>query len=239
MHDPMTVCFDIGRFITIWHVDPERDGSDDSCGWFMRSRHGDAKTLAKIEGRFAFEWTHGVPYGWFNEDGDPMFSCQAIALGMFRIAVNEVFGHWSGRADRFLRRHLHDILHFAENNCDSMYDMIHRPYGRDGDEKDRIHRAASCVYSWIIRADRPWWKHPKWHFWHWKIQVHPLQLFRRWLLTKCHVCGKGFKWGESPIGVWDSPKPRWFEAFRGERCLRHSGCNDGSMVPQGTKDVLV
>lgn len=49
MHDPMTVAFEIkypwknGRltdlfpkgyrdpFITIWHVDPEKDGSDDSC----------------------------------------------------------------------------------------------------------------------------------------------------------------------------------------------------------------
>lgn len=50
MHDPMTVAHEIkspfsgkpdkfspkGRrntLVTIWHVDPERDGSDDSCGW--------------------------------------------------------------------------------------------------------------------------------------------------------------------------------------------------------------
>jgi hypothetical protein len=53
MHDPMTVAFDIGipRFwrrkkpyrgsidlITIWHVDPEKDGSDDSCDWWGRKK---------------------------------------------------------------------------------------------------------------------------------------------------------------------------------------------------------
>jgi hypothetical protein len=56
MHDPMTVAFEIRypwkkygpearnefernyreSFITIWHVDPEKDGSDDSCRWFRR-----------------------------------------------------------------------------------------------------------------------------------------------------------------------------------------------------------
>lgn len=52
MHDPLTVAFDIaipmfwkkretyGRsrlhLITIWHKDPELDGSDDSCDWFSK-----------------------------------------------------------------------------------------------------------------------------------------------------------------------------------------------------------
>lgn len=54
MHDPMTVAFDIaipkfwrkkkfgirGRIelVTIWHVDPEKDGSDDSCDWAGRKK---------------------------------------------------------------------------------------------------------------------------------------------------------------------------------------------------------
>jgi len=46
MHDPKTVSFEIylgskkkkngdyrNAFITIWHNDPEKDGTDDSCGW--------------------------------------------------------------------------------------------------------------------------------------------------------------------------------------------------------------
>src|SRR5687767_14141855 len=57
MHDPMTVAFEIKYpwrkypkgdkyfpdgyrepFITVWHVDPEKRGSDDSCDWFGRRR---------------------------------------------------------------------------------------------------------------------------------------------------------------------------------------------------------
>lgn len=51
MHDPLTVAFTIPRpwprranwstrrwywpaLVTVWHVDPETDGTDDSCGWF-------------------------------------------------------------------------------------------------------------------------------------------------------------------------------------------------------------
>jgi hypothetical protein len=38
MHDPMTVAFQLPFGITIWHVDPERGGDDDSCDWFGNHR---------------------------------------------------------------------------------------------------------------------------------------------------------------------------------------------------------
>lgn len=51
MHDPMTVAFDIRNpfvrpdkhgyrppLVTVWHVDPETDHTDDSCDWFGRKR---------------------------------------------------------------------------------------------------------------------------------------------------------------------------------------------------------
>ena len=66
MHDPMTQAFEIRQFwrrknkwgyrpsfITIWHVDPERGGSDDSCDWFGRRmtkrEHEWAKSLIENE----------------------------------------------------------------------------------------------------------------------------------------------------------------------------------------------
>lgn len=242
MHDPMTVAFEIKNpfargpdkpaLVTVWHVDPERDGSDDSCGWFMRSRHGDQAILDRIARRFAFEWSHGIPKGWFDEDGDPNYSPQAITLGMFRIAANEVFGHWSRRADRFLRRHLHDILHFAENNCDSMYTFIAQPYGKDGrvPPERRAREAAHIIYPWIIRADRPWHRHPRWHVHHWHLQIHPLQRLRRWLFSRCRHCGR--RVGSGPVvGYgWGSPPRRWFESFRGERDVAHPECDAENRV---------
>ena len=39
MHDPMTEAFRFKSLgITVWHVDPERGGDDDSCDWFGRHR---------------------------------------------------------------------------------------------------------------------------------------------------------------------------------------------------------
>jgi hypothetical protein len=208
-------------FITIWHNDPERDGSDDSCGWFMRARHCDQATLKRIEKRFAFEWATGVPHGWFNDDESPNFTAQGIVLDMFTIAANEAFGHWSRKANAYLREHLHQILRFAENPCDSLWTFVHQPYGRDGKREERIREAAACVYSYIMRDSRPWYRHPKWHIRHWSIQCHPLQDLKRWLFSRCITCGRGFKYGESPCAGWNSDGPRW---FRSEQ-VWHSGCD--------------
>lgn len=236
MHEPSTVAFDIrnpftGRTaVTIWHVDPECDGSDDSCGWFPRSRHGDAAVLERIKKRFEIEWTHGVPNGWFSESGEPNYSTLGIVIGMFRIAANEVYGHWSRRAERFLRRHAFDILHFAENNCDSLVTFVQQPFGINPKETaaKRAEEAAHIVYGWILRTARPWWRHPKWHVWHWKLQVHGIQAFKRWAFSRCCECGKRFKWGESPVsGNWHGTGPLW---FRSEKGIHHCACRGSYVV---------
>lgn len=239
MHDPMTVAHEIKifgcRLATIWHVDPERDGSDDSCGWFMRARHGDQKTLDKIVSDFRFQWSHGVPFGWFDAEGNPNHSVHSIVMGMFRIAANHVFGHWSKRANRFLEQHTFEILHFAENTSDSLWTGITRYYQRKHAEpeqrEERIREMAGCVYAWILRESRPWWRHPRWHIHHWHIQIHPLELLRRRWLTRCEVCGSRFKRGEPVIGMfWDPPPRRWFELLRSERGCRHEAC-----MPRATR----
>lgn len=235
MHDPCTVAFDIrnpftGRtVVTIWHVDPENDGSDDSCGWFIRGRHCNKDTLKKIERDFEFQWSHGVPFGWFDHSGNPNYSPHSIVLDMFLIASNHAFGHWSKKTKRFLRDHAFGILHFAENNCDSLWTGITRHYqnrfNEPEDREERIQNMASTIYSWILRESRPWWRHPRWHFWHWSIQIHALQSLRRRLFTRCTECGKRFKGGDSVVGYgWGSPPRRWFEWFRSEQGLKHMDC---------------
>lgn len=66
---------------------------------------------------------------------------------------------------------------------------------------------------------RDHWKHPH----HWRIQIHPLQHFRRWALTRCEWCGGRSRKGDM-VNVskqWDRDKGAW---WRGERGLFHSGC---------------
>ena len=174
MHDPMTVAFEIKypwrkyrgpqpnnflsnyreSFITIWHIDPERDGSDDSCDWFGS--------------RFTRE------NGWYPatiEEFERLSPAAREAVGF----VWHVFRH---------------------------------------------------------RLGRPWYRHPRWHFWHWQFQVHPWQTLRRWLFTRCAGCGRRFAWGESPItNQWETPKPKF---MRGETGLYHDCCHHLTYAkPQG------
>jgi hypothetical protein len=248
MHDPQTVAFDIkrpwprlttqdferrtwGRFywpswVTIWHVDPERDGTDDSCGWFKRARHGDTKVLAAIRGEFAFSWDADYG-GWFDKDGSPLMSTPGIVLDMFYRASRLMF---RGRLDkhgwrlgrRFVKRHIMDILHFAENTTDSMDSFIVQKYGPSPRE-DRIDHAAAIVYGCLLRWSQPWYRHARWHVWHWKIQVHPLQTFKRWAFYRCAKCGRRFAWGYYPTShSWSGTGPRW---FRGEPGVYHGDCS--------------
>lgn len=260
MHDPQVLAFNIKipftniRLIDIWHVDNCKDGTDNNCGWHMRARHGDKKVLKEIISAFKFEWSSGVPFGWFDKETGrkPNYSSQAITLGMFRIAANEVFGHWSKKADRFLRYNIFHILHFAENSCDSLYTSITNHYYFKLSEKDkrsddrcqnlddRIEEMARCIYAWILNQNRPWWKHPRWHFWHWKLQIHSLQAIRRKWISRCHICGKRFSNHNEPVigRHWDNPPKRWFEFFRSEQDISHMSCEKvylGTTIHQGDK----
>ncbi len=254
MHDPMTVAFTIRYpwrayakdkvrnefertyrhpFITIWHVDPENGpGGDDSCGWFMRSHHGDQIILDRIKKRYAEDWDRVFisdesgkmyPVGYLFPNGEPRFSISGIVINLFFLAALEHFGG-RDKAAKWMRRNLFEILWFAENPVDSLYDGLTNTFGVDSHERreDRIARYASTVYGWILRESRPWYRHPRWHVWHWKLQVHPWQAMRRFLLSRCSKCGGRFTYGYAPVSdSWDRPKAGF---LRGEVGLRHSNC---------------
>lgn len=243
--------------ITIWHRDPCRTKgrhvrSDDSCGWFMRAGHGDSKVLDKIVKRFEFDWdrtfksdeSHNIYFrGYFTPDGDPHLSVQGIVLNLFFIAAGVVFeidgrSNWK-KARRWMQRNLFDILLFAENPTDSLFDGITRTFEIGCGEKhtpkkreERIHSMAACIYGWILRETRPWYKHPRWHVWHWELQIHPLQTLKRWAFSRCCKCGRGFGWGYSPCsdGWGGGTGPLW---FRSERGVYHANCDDPSSYNAG------
>lgn len=263
MHDPMTLAWSIkspikrksklfpkgyrNSLIDIWHVDPEKDGTDDSCGWFMRSRHGDAKTFERIVKAFELDWDRvfesdsGKTYncGYFLPEasgaGMPNMGVSAIVLNLFFIAAIEHFkvdgtSNWK-KARKWMQRNLFDILIFAENPSDSLRDSIIRKWGNDTKREDRIRQIASCIYAWILRETRPWYRHPRWHVHHWRLQIHFTQNLKRWLFSRCAGCGKGFKWGYSVCtNQWDNPGPQWFKSERG---VYHDGCiQDSGPMPK-------
>lgn len=168
MHDPLTVAFEIrspikhitpmgyeyhNPIVTIWHRDPESDGTDDSCGW----------TWPKLSDK-----EHALVDSCIDNENDNL-------------------RHWF-------------------TDCDAY------------DAKMRIAQ----IFRVLKHHQRPWWKHPRWHFRHWRFQVHPIQDLQRWLFSRCAKCGKRFAWGYAPIASgWNLPGPRW---FRGERGVYHHEC---------------
>lgn len=260
MHDPMTVAFEIkspikvsnkthvskcfpegyrNTLVTIWHVDPEKNGSDDSCGWFKRPRHGNQEHYSRIQREFEYDWDKHSTYedgrtmflGWFHPSGEPLYSAHAIALGFFWRAALIHFNGSQRKATRFMVKHHHDIIWFAENPTDSMVDTIANKYREKRDQ--RIRSMASMVYGCILRWSLPWWKHPRWHIHHWKIQVHSLQNFKRWAFSRCCKCGGRFKWGASACtSDWNGTGPQWFS---GEKNIYHDDCIGVSVGSEALK----
>lgn len=64
----------------------------------------------------------------------------------------------------------------------------------------------------------------QWHVHHWKLQIHPLQHFRRWALTRCEWCGGRSRKGDyvNISQQWDRDKGHW---WKGERGLFHQDCS--------------
>ena len=216
MHDPKSVAFQIyfGKkekknrdykkpLITIWHCDPEKDGTDDSCGWFIRDRHCNKIKLEKIKKEFNFNFKHNY---WFDKDGKQIFSTIGTLVDMYKTAAFIHFDYNRKKTNNFIRKYCSDIISFSENSFDCAGDYITGKYYKDNLLKeDRFSGIAGMIYSDILRKERKWYEHPKWHIHHWKIQFHPFEQLKRRYFDKCCICGKrGFK--SSAISDWYGTK---------------------------------
>lgn len=264
MHSPETLIGTIRlpftKFILahLWHIDPGTDGTDDSCGWFKRARHGNPATLEEIRKNFEFDWDRTftpdreddekspeVPpttyyQGFFRPvpDGRPVLSAHAIALNLYSTAAHTVMGRM--RAQRFLRRHLFHILIFSENPVDSLLNDITLKFERGCNMEhtarrraERIARMAACIYGDILRRTMPWWRHPRWHLHHWKFQFPWWQQVCRIIWSRCKRCGSRFRWNEAVVSnQWDSPGPRWGKPETWLTCAKCSGVAEHMNCPK-------
>jgi hypothetical protein len=246
MHDPCTVAFEIrypwkkygrsGRndfernyrdsFITIWHRDPEKRSGmlgcrrDDTCGWtypgYTAADGERVKKLAKEQYRNIFEKQVRT-----KENASYAYVCYEPN------AYDAIY--WSWRALKYADRkgwqygdrklalsaqELQEIYHLAADPVDNLRSTVSTI-----SDEESFQNFFFSVYRVYRRFHRPWYKHPRWHFWHWSIQLHPLQNLKRRFWLKCSRCGKrGFK--DTPIGNWSGTE-RW-----------HSTCSDVHPIPQ-------
>lgn len=230
MHDPKTIAFEIylgskrkknGDYkrplITIWHNDPENDGTDDSCGWlFPKITKEENEYLDRVAKnqysqmftkRIALKENKSYAYLCYDQD------VYGVIYWMWR-HFNKKFNKVVWQYGKPLsNKELNYIYELATNPVDNFQ---HRKFSNEKEFRGMIY----LIYRNWKRFHRKWYQHPKWHIHHWNIQFHPFQNLKRRYWDKCCKCGKrGFR--SSAIGDWN-----------GER-IWHQECDGGfNVAPQ-------
>lgn len=100
------------------------------------------------------------------------------------------------------------------------------PDGRDsGEVCPHYHRRQRPDGTTAIIPTAAW----RWHVRHWRLQLHPLQDWRRRLLTRCEWC-RGPHRKRRPVNNalgWETPDSPW---WHGERGLYHRDCASASIA---------
>lgn len=253
MHDPSTVAFEIrlpwyrvikfgngasyrrwAKLATVWHVDPEKDAhkrgcrSDDSCGWGTVPTTPEQREKIRKLGEDQYRTLFGKQH--HTAQGD------SFAYVCFEPTAYDAV-YWAWRAikrdhHRFRRpvwQYGRERRYLNAAELEYIYSLSSSPIDNLRVTVSGVRSAEDCgdffltVYRCFLRFNRPWYRHPRWHFWHWSFQIHAWQTFRRWAFSRCAHCGKRFSWGYSPVAYsWDRERPKW---FRSESGVYHSECS--------------
>lgn len=200
MHDPMTVAFRVRRpwpqrrhedprcaglprfwppILTVWHVDPESDGSDNSCGW------GFARVPQAIGEVLKFDAREEARRPWLLAEARKTPQSAADAECLLRGAILYVAGvcrlHYSLERAAVLAARL---LHNPVDNMRGSLGFLPGWHSNSSEDREADRQqCASCVFHALARIllteARPWWRHPRWHFWHWRIEFHGFTAFDR------------------------------------------------------------
>jgi len=218
MYDPLTVAHEIKwpwknkhgyreSILTIWHKDPETDNTDDSCGYSRPKLTEDEREYIKIMSKDQYHQLYarkeaimeGKDYAniCYNQDiyGAIYWLWRCFSKGKARWQYGKPLTNYE----------LQYVYQLATNPVDNF-----QSYKNNNVEE--FERFVSLVYQAYKTFKRPWYKHPRWHIHHWRIQFRPWQNLKRRYWDKCCICGKrGFK--SSPMSDWDGTR------------LWHQGCD--------------
>ncbi len=154
--------------VRVWHVDPEADGSDDSCGYSYarltsKEREKAIEVAGDMIGAYSGMFESEFEGGYIYERGNV-----ETVIGAFEVVAWRVF------RKRIKPRHLPRILSAACNPTDNLLSLLNVPMG-----KNDIERFICIVARNFKTYDRRWWQHPRWHVHHWQFQFPWLQDLKR------------------------------------------------------------
>lgn len=183
-------------WITIWHQNPA-GGPEKECDWFggrLASEEVDRVIVTLADYRSGY-----FPPG--NTPGASRHSPQdfeEVFLEMARDINFALTGEpfpMSRRLQAEIKKAIHPDSHEivcarqaqqeAQNSARSAPSAALNP--------ESYNRLCLALASRIKRLRRPWWRHPRWHLHHWRLQFHPWQRFKRRHISRCHKCGGTFQ----------------------------------------------
>ncbi len=214
--------------VTIWHVDPERDGSDDSCRWSVprvpQPMVDRLKSLAWNESKYPYFLHPGKAWTGTKGEAEVLFRALLIQIALFaRVKLTYE------QAAKIACEAVH------QPDCCPVSDLFafqpghHTNFPTDDEKRREEYFHGKCVnlLAWyILRPRRAWYKHPRWHVWHWRLQIHPLQNFMHRHISRCDVCGKRMKDSVRIGTCWDRPHVAWWKRIFIKRpwYVRHEDC---------------
>jgi hypothetical protein len=213
MYDPMTVAHEIylgskqkknGHYrtplVTIWHVDPEKDGTDDSCGYSRVKLTQDEREYIKNVAKEQFRQLYARREA-LREEKSYAYICYN----------QDIYGaiYWLWRHFNKGKTIWQYGKHLSNEELQYVFQLATNPVDNFQSYKNNTLEEFETFVALLYRAyktfKRPWHKHPRWHIHHWKIQITFLERIKRRYWDKCSVCGKrGFK--GAAHGDWDGTK---------------------------------
>ena len=150
--------------LRICHVDPETDGSDDSCGYTSpRIPKADLERIRK-EAEFEYGFFFGKEFGQLQAA-----SCYEVVHAVWAII------RWRFYRKRVTPKDLIEISDLASNPTDNLRRLV---YSSKHDPAE-FERLWICVFRCQARIHRPWYRKPKWHVHHWRFKFDLWADFRR------------------------------------------------------------
>lgn len=184
--------------VDIWHVDPERptegQRTDDSCKWFDRTPGEYATALREFindtsdmhDVRLTLNRRKHAPMAFYdgiskpNTDADrapgyPRLSQADTLAVVLMIARTMERSRWwrARRAAPMMLRPLVRIRNVSDVATDLALSSVDNLSSVETPES-----LARLIAAALNRHFKPWWRHPRWHLHHWKINVALLQRLR-------------------------------------------------------------
>lgn len=203
----------------IWHIDAERrtegQRTDDSCGWFDRRprEYGDAVTyllrnettmheinliLARKVETLA-PYYKGISERQISYPRLPAADCLALCLMVTHELENRRW--WNGQdgnggaSDKLWRKWLTRRRRVGG----IAFDLALSPLDNLS-SVDSAEEVIRLIAGALARRFKPWWKHPRWHVHHWKVNFDLPRNLRR-MFQRCGHCGGRLGFGYCPTIV--------------------------------------